>query len=285
MKGEKMKKLFKGLLPLVTILFVLSSCNLMESDDTKQTSSPVITGTWISSDSSTDYTKYTITDSKVSIYFSDDSGETFILGDNAEIINIHYNKLNAESSTEGLNSYGYMTIKYSEGTYSGNYAVIRWMGLTTEAAFVSFGGNGVSTFTTEADAENGMDSSYFTSYESFTLFNDIVGTWTNTYGDVSFTETYYDGGYSSGTIDSIHYNTLNADSTTTDTSGYGYMVILYDAGSGDGKYGVLRWKDLTSDSVNYSEGYGDGTYYDTAAEAEAGMDNTYFTWYSDLARK
>lgn len=78
----------------------------------------------------------------------------------------------------------------------------------------------------------------------------------------------------------------NAGSSSTDLTNCGYFVVLYDGGAGDGKYGVIRWNNyITANdetTVEFSEGYSNGTYYDTVEAAEDGMDDTYFTYYSTL---
>lgn len=82
---------------------------------------------------------------------------------------------------------------------------------------------------------------------------------------------------------------LNANSSTDDLTGFGYFSVIYSGGMGDGKYGIVRWKSLKTESdittMSYSEGYKDGNYFDSAEEAETGMDDSYFPTYSDITKK
>lgn len=157
---------------------------------------------------------------------------------------------------------------------------------------------------------------FTTSCDIIDLFSDtdsdddslaLIGTWTSSSEKIVVTEdsfyNYYGSEdawtlYYTGTIENYENNALNADSTTTYSDGYGYITVLYDGGSGDGQYGVIRWEDLTTTdgttTISYSAGYYDdddtdldwsGTYYDTADEAEIGMDDTYFSWYSSLTKQ
>lgn len=108
----------------------------------------------------------------------------------------------------------------------------------------------------------------------------IIGTWTNSYGDISITNEVYDAGFSGGDI--ISFSDKEAVS--------GHFVIVFTKSWGDaanGKYGVVRWRNLTEDSVEYLEGYNNGIYFDSADEAVAGMDDSFFPvgLYTPLERK
>ncbi len=140
--------------------------------------------------------------------------------------------------------------------------------------------------------------------ESVTEDLAVIGTWTGSYGgEIVFSETLYSNSYSKsgvltlshkGEIVKFSNSSFNASESTTAEGDYGYIVIKYDdtnGGAGKGKFGVLRWKELKTDSgvttLSYSEGYNSGIYFDSADLAEAGMTDTtkYFGWFSAMSKK
>lgn len=129
---------------------------------------------------------------------------------------------------------------------------------------------------------------------------NIIGTWesTSSWGTskIEITGTTYENYWNNtlsyqGEIKNLKNNELNAGSSTTGLTDYGFFTVLYSGGSGDGKYGIVRWKSLKTTTgvttMSYCEGsnYPTSTYYDSASEAEAGMDDSYFAFYSEITKK
>lgn len=132
----------------------------------------------------------------------------------------------------------------------------------------------------------------------------ITGIWVDAYGGkIEVTEDLYSSYWSNngtltlshkGEIVSFTNNSLNGGESENITGGYGYLVIKYDTengGAGSGKYGILRWKSLTTTSnettMSYSEGFNDSVYFDTEEEAISGMTNAsgYFNFYSSTTKE
>lgn len=144
----------------------------------------------------------------------------------------------------------------------------------------------------------------------------IIGTWENQYSKIEITDKLYTNYYEDwSTADTIDYvksydatiekyvnNKFYGDETTDTEGDFGYIVVKYNGGAGNGKYGVIRWKSLTTSgdvtTMSYSEGhngvYGSDfsvikapVYFDSPVEAEAGMNNKseYFNSFSNIAKK
>ena len=92
-----------------------------------------------------------------------------------------------------------------------------------------------------------------------------------------------------GKIINFKNGKLNANSTTVNLTDFGYFTVLYNGGTGDSKYGIIRWKSLKTEgnitTMSYSEGYKNKIYYTSAEEAEAGMDDSFFGTYSSITKK
>jgi hypothetical protein len=178
---------------------------------------------------------------------------------------------------------GYLTIRYTENANLsnavGNYYVIRWEGLASNAT-ISFSGGFNSAaaegFATLAEAEAGYTGTiggtyfaygsdcYFTSVDS--QASAIQGSWTDGGGAYSLDYTITDklvifgiGGYSIFVGEIV--NVRDPD------NGTGYITFKYITNGGGGSVGdycVLYWKDYTDDptksaqiAVAYSGSQGD----------------------------
>ncbi|MFA6506314.1 MAG: Ig-like domain-containing protein [Treponemataceae bacterium] len=130
---------------------------------------------------------------------------------------------------------------------------------------------------------------------------EIAGTWldndfgttlltiTNTSYSVDDT-TSYNWDY---TCEIVKYSNDGFNAGDSGAGDCGYAVVKFtvhpNSPSSVGKYTVLRWKSLVnvsgSTTVYTCEGY--GTYFDTAAEAEAGANSAggYFSWYSQSTKQ
>lgn len=124
---------------------------------------------------------------------------------------------------------------------------------------------------------------------------EIAGTWLDSaYGTNMLTisnssyvvddQSSYDWDY---TCEIVKYSNDGFNAGETGTGNCGYAVVKFtvhpNSTSSVGKYTVLRWQNLTTSgsvTVSTSEGY--GTYFDTAAAAEAGATAAagYFSYYS-----
>lgn len=132
----------------------------------------------------------------------------------------------------------------------------------------------------------------------------VAGTWTGSFGSkIVLTEDRYesyfgDALFLSAEIVDFENGEFNTSTELAELGEHGYLTLKYNGGAGNGKYGVLRWHSLeTVDGVttfSYSEGAKDGNpdpnvfegiYFDSEDEAEAGMDDTFFTWFSLMTKQ
>lgn len=119
--------------------------------------------------------------------------------------------------------------------------------------------------------------------------DSIVGTWADEWTTLEISETQLGGTGTNGDIVKI-----------TDTSKEtGYFVFQYTKSYNTsliGKFGVVKWKELTDSTVSTSEGFKASNpdadmsewiaiTFDTADGAEAGMDDSFFGFYSPLEKQ
>lgn len=292
MNNFKLRKLF---LPLVMLLFVFSSCDLDNSDTKKD--DPVIDppvlkplqiiGTW-----NNEYTKLTLTDSILTNYYYN----------NGEAVK-YYDANIVKYTNESEDNTGSIVVLYNGGAGAGKYGVIKWKELKEADGTVSFkyiegykranpdvenDYSGIY-FDSADEAEEGMDDSFFpeAKYSTITESLKIIGTWNEQYSRISFSETTYTNYYF---VNGEAVKYFDADIVKYSNSDLGYIIVLYNGGAGNGKYGVVKWKELNTEegktTMSYLEGYKrlnpdveddySGIYFDSADAAETGMDDSFF---------
>ena len=119
---------------------------------------------------------------------------------------------------------------------------------------------------------------------------EILGTWSDQYGEITFTTDTYSSTYTTGDIVKYENEIFNGSEDSVGDCGY-MVVLLTEAYSGVGQYTVVRWFNLETidnvTTVQISEGYNANGYFDTPEEAEAGMTdaNSCFTFNSTVTKQ
>ena len=149
---------------------------------------------------------------------------------------------------------------------------------------------GANTATITIEAEDGSELEYtLTVNQVDPSVVEITGTWTDPvyFSTITVSADEIDFGFYTADIVEFSNTDWNAGETSSATGNRGYAVIEYTSAPSwnpdlAGKFMVMRWKNLTGSAMDYSEGYDsvNGAYFDTAAEAKAGADSSYFSWYT-----
>jgi hypothetical protein len=140
---------------------------------------------------------------------------------------------------------------------------------------------------------------------------EVIGDWVETYSRVVVTETTItnysrmseaDDWSEAWVASIIEFNNDKFNSDETCEGDCGFAVIKYTTASAyqptsQDKFNILRWKNLSSPTMEYSEGYKDstgpsdtdytGTYFDTADDAKSGATDTagFFAAYSEVNKQ
>ncbi len=274
------------------VLFLLMSFSIILSCDTITPDPIESLGRW--SDSS--YSNLDITETSYIVY---DSIDFSTISWSFEIIS--YSNDSWNGGDIGVGNFGYALLKYTNPpswatSEKDKYTILRWKNLTETTMDYSeaYCSGGTTYYITEAEAIANVTNAN-NCFATFTSVShnitpapiESLGRWSDgSYTNIDITEALYnvyetaDFSTISWGFEIVSYSNDSWNGGDTGVGNFGYALLKYTnppswATSEKDKYTILRWKNLTETTMDYSEAYCSGgtTYYITEAEALANVTN------------